>query len=176
MLILSWWPLQALHTSVQCFFFSIFFLTPLKHSQRTVYWKEIAVWSQELNRLITSSSAQPQVKGMEVLTWIGLPSFGGVVLNRWTLKINPGLFLLGLLDEGLPLSKLQQKLLYKLIWLARRCILFQWIKRRPATVNQWYGKIFKVLPMEHLSSVLKGNQRHFKKLWGHFLDPKILET
>ena len=86
------------------------------------------------------------------------------------IQIDPVLFLLNLSEEGLSLSTLQQKLLYKLLLLARRCILFQWIKPRPPTVNQWYGEIFKVLPMERVSSVLKGNESYFDKLWAPFLN------
>ncbi len=86
------------------------------------------------------------------------------------IQINPGLLLLNLPSDRLTLSHAQQRLLNKLLLLARRCILFQWIKPRPPTVNQWYGEIFKVLPMERLCSVLKGNERTFDKLWAPFLN------
>lgn len=84
--------------------------------------------------------------------------------------MDPGLFLLNLSEEGLSLTSLQRKLLYKLLLLARRCILFQWIKPRPPTVNQWYEEILKVLPMERVSSVFKGDESYFDKLWAPFLN------
>lgn len=66
-----------------------------------------------------------------------------------SIQLDPGLFLLNLLIRGLHMSGVQQKLLYKLLLLARRCILFRWIKPRPPSVNQWYGEIFKVMPMSY---------------------------
>lgn len=94
--------------------------------------------------------------------------FGKIFHNNIIMK--PGLFLLNIVNEGLSMPYMQEKLLFKLLLLARRCILFQWIKPRPPTANQWHGEIFKVIPMERLSAVLKGNESSFDRLWQPFLD------
>ena len=93
------------------------------------------------------------------------------IFNFWE-KVSQELclFLMNLSGEGLSLTSVQWKLLNKFLPLERRCILFQWIKPRPPTGNQCCGENFKVLTMERLSPVLKGNERVFDKLWLPFLN------
>lgn len=74
---------------------------------------------------------------------------------------DPGKYLLGLpskiagvLDPG------RSKLLNKLLLLARKCILFNWIQVKPPTITQWYNEVFRVLPMERLSAKLRGKTTH----------------
>ena len=90
---------------------------------------------------------------------------------NYNVTVEPGLFLLNILNEDLLMPNMWTKLLFKLLLLARRCILFQWIKPRPPTVNQWHDEIFKVMPMERLSTILKDNEYYFDRLWQPFLDP-----
>uniref|UniRef100_A0A3P9KC19 Reverse transcriptase domain-containing protein n=1 Tax=Oryzias latipes TaxID=8090 RepID=A0A3P9KC19_ORYLA len=87
-----------------------------------------------------------------------------------TIPLNPALFLLGVSVERPPLSGQEMVLLQKLLHLARRCILLQWIQGQPPSVTQWYREAFKVLPMERLSALLKGNSDAFYKLWKPLLD------
>lgn len=62
--------------------------------------------------------------------------------------------------------------------MARRCILLQWIKVQPPSVTQWYRETFKILPMERISALNKGNTIVFDKIWQPLLDylpPNITE-
>lgn len=93
----------------------------------------------------------------------------GKIFNN-NINMEPGLFLLNIVNEGLFMPYTQENLSFKLLLLARRCVLFQWIKPRPPTVNQWLGEIFKVIPMEWLSVGLNGNESSFDRLWQPFLD------
>ncbi len=81
------------------------------------------------------------------------------------IKRDPGFFILGLPFRHLTLTHLQLKLCDKLLPLARKCVLINWIKDLPPTATQWYKEIFRVLPHERISAVLKGNERHFTELW-----------
>ncbi|CAG5927161.1 unnamed protein product, partial [Menidia menidia] len=47
---------------------------------------------------------------------------------------------------------------------------------KPPTITQWYREIFRVLPHERLSAVLKGNEKHFIDMWSPVLSylPKEL--
>lgn len=82
----------------------------------------------------------------------------------------PGLFLLSLPDRTLPLNPSNVMLLQKLLLLARKCILFNWIMDKPPTVTQWYRETFKILPMERLSARSKGSEDIFTKIWKPLLD------
>ena len=73
---------------------------------------------------------------------------------------DPGQFLLGLPSKTGVLDPRRSKLLNKLLLLARKCILFNWIQD-----TQWYREIFRVLPMERLSAKLKGKDDIFLNLW-----------
>ena len=90
---------------------------------------------------------------------------------RKTTKVEPGLFLLNIpTRQQLSLSTGQQTLMVKLLLLARRCIIFQWIEGKPPTVREWYRETFKVFPMERLSATLKGNDNSFYNIWQPFID------
>ena len=86
------------------------------------------------------------------------------------IRLDPVLFLLCITTAQLPLPTGQLILLYKLLLLARRCILFQWIQEKPPSVTQLYRETFRVFPMERLSAVLKGNTNAFYDVWQPFLD------
>lgn len=64
----------------------------------------------------------------------------------------------------------QMMVLCKLLHVARRCILLQWIQVHPPSVTQWYREIFKILPMERVSALAKGNSNFFYKTWHPLLD------
>ncbi len=55
-----------------------------------------------------------------------------------TVTKDSGLFILGLHSKTLSLSRSDFRLCDKLLFLARRCILKQWISDKPPTVTQWY--------------------------------------
>ena len=77
----------------------------------------------------------------------------------------PGLFLLNLPDKNLSLNTSYYLLFKKLIFLARKCILFNWITDFPPTIAQWYREIFRVLPMERLCARAKNSLDMFNELW-----------
>ncbi len=77
----------------------------------------------------------------------------------------PGLFLLNLPDKNLSLNTFNDLLFKELIFLARKCLLFNWTMSNPPTVTQWYREIFRVLPMERLSARAKGSIGIFDKTW-----------
>jgi len=87
-----------------------------------------------------------------------------------TVKSEPVLLLLNLHLEQLSLSAGQLLLMGKLLLLAMRCDLFQWIEEKPPSVTQWYREIFKVFPLERLSGILRGNANLFYNVWQPFLD------
>lgn len=87
-----------------------------------------------------------------------------------TIQIDPGLFLMNIPMRQLPLTTTQMTLRQKLLFLARRCILLQWIKEKPPSVTQWHKETFQVFPMEHLSASLKGNDNVFYQIWQPFLN------
>ena len=45
-----------------------------------------------------------------------------------------------------------------------------WITDMPPTATLWYREIFRVLPHERISAVLKGNERSFTEMWCPLLD------
>lgn len=49
-------------------------------------------------------------------------------------------------------------------FLARKCILFNWITDHPPIVSQWYQEIFRGLPIERHCARAKGSQNSFKEL------------
>lgn len=57
------------------------------------------------------------------------------------------------------LTHLRYKLCDKLLLLARKCILINWIKAKPRSVTLWCRKIFS-----HSSTVLEGNEELFMKV------------
>uniref|UniRef100_A0A3Q3FRX3 Reverse transcriptase domain-containing protein n=1 Tax=Labrus bergylta TaxID=56723 RepID=A0A3Q3FRX3_9LABR len=101
--------------------------------------------------------------------WKNVAQELGLIFHR-TIKLEPALFLLNLPTQQFSLSTGQLVLMGKLLLLARRCILFQWIQEKPPSVTQWYRETFKVLPMEHLSAKLKGNNNLFYNIWQPFID------
>ncbi|MGH0124939.1 UNVERIFIED_CONTAM: hypothetical protein FKN15_020825 [Acipenser sinensis] len=86
------------------------------------------------------------------------------------LERDPWLFLLGLMSGTIGLTSGQLKLMTKLLFVARKCILINWIKDNPPTTNQWYTEMFKILPLERLSAVVKGDEESFLSIWHPFLD------
>lgn len=84
-------------------------------------------------------------------------------------KIFSGLFILGLPSKTLFLSKSNFKLCDKLLLLARRCILKQWISERPPSVKQWLHETYSVLPLERLTARVKGDDELFERSWSAFL-------
>lgn len=85
-------------------------------------------------------------------------------------KRDPGLFILGLPSKEVTLPYLHFKLCDKLLLLAIKCILINWIKNKPPTATLWYREIFRVLPHERISAVLKGDEMSFNKMWTPLLD------
>ena len=85
------------------------------------------------------------------------------------IPVDSMLFLFGCFERPV-VSPGQMTLLCKLLHIARRCILLQWIQVYPPSVTQWYRETFKVLPMERLSALAKGNSSHFYKTWQPLLD------
>lgn len=85
------------------------------------------------------------------------------------IPVVPTLFLLGY-SLGPNMLPGQMELLCKLLHMARRCILLQWIQVQPPSVTQWYRETFKVFPMERLSALAKGNSNTFYETWQPFLD------
>ena len=89
----------------------------------------------------------------------------------FSLKVrkDSGLFILSLPSKTLSLSRTDFKLCDKLLFLARRCILKQWISDKPPTVTQWYQEAYKVLPLERLTARMKGDDNWFEGTWWAFL-------
>lgn len=89
----------------------------------------------------------------------------------FSLKVrkDSGLFILSLPSKTLSLSRTDFKLCDKLLFLARRCILKQWISDKPPTVTQWYQEAYKVLPLERLTARMKGDDNWFEGTWSAFL-------
>lgn len=86
------------------------------------------------------------------------------------MRKDPGLFILGLPSSEVTLTHLKFKLCDKLLLLARKCILINWITDKPPTVTLWYREIFRVLPHERLSAVVKVNERSFNEMWAALLN------
>lgn len=86
------------------------------------------------------------------------------------IKKDPGVFLLGLPSRALHLTALHYKLLEKLLLVARKCILQNWIKTLPPSVTLWYREIFNILPHERIQAGVKGRDELFLKVWTPFLD------
>ena len=91
---------------------------------------------------------------------------------------DPGLFILGLPPKLGVLDPKRTKLLYKLLCVARKCILFNWIKEKPPSITQWYREIYRVFPMERLSAKLKDKEEDFLNIWQPLIDylPRDLAT
>ncbi len=58
----------------------------------------------------------------------------------------------------------------KLLLLARKCILIEWIHSRPPSLSLWYREIFRILPMERLTAVVRGDSAMFEEMWGPVLE------
>ena len=86
------------------------------------------------------------------------------------IKKDPGAFILGLPSKEINLTPLQFKLFDKLLLSARKCILINWIKDKPPTIQLWYREIFGVLPHERLYAVYRGNEATFQTTWGPMLE------
>uniref|UniRef100_A0A8P4KRJ8 Reverse transcriptase domain-containing protein n=1 Tax=Dicentrarchus labrax TaxID=13489 RepID=A0A8P4KRJ8_DICLA len=95
-----------------------------------------------------------------------------VVSGIFKVKIekDPGVFLLGLPSRDLHLTASHCKLFEKLLLVARKCILKNWIKVFPPSVTLWYREVFNILPHERLQAVVKGKDELFLKIWTPFLD------
>lgn len=70
---------------------------------------------------------------------------------------NPGFFLLGLPAKGIALSANQFLLCDRL--------LIEWIHSRPPLLSFWYQEIFRTLPMERLTAVVRGDRTMFEQIW-----------
>lgn len=94
-----------------------------------------------------------------------------VVSGIFKIKIKKGrgVFLLGLPSRDLHLTASHYKLFKKLLLVARKCILQNWIKTLPPCVTLWYKEIFNILPHERLQAVVKGKDELFLKVWTPFL-------
>ncbi|CAI5665769.1 unnamed protein product [Oreochromis niloticus] len=92
----------------------------------------------------------------------------GIFKSR--IQRDPAQYLLGLPISNKFPDKNKHILLCKLLFLARKCILFNWINEKPPTITQWYKEIFRVLPMERLSAKLSGNDDIFWDIWRPLLD------
>ena len=99
-------------------------------------------------------------------------------IMKCTICKDPGQYLLGLPSTSGVLDPTRAKLLNKLLCVARKCILFNWIQEKPPSVTQWYREIYKVLPMERLSAKLKDRENYFMKVWQPLIDylPRDLST
>ena len=91
-------------------------------------------------------------------------------IMKTTICKDPGQFLLGLPSKLGVLDPRRAKLLNKLLCLARKCILFNWIQEKPPSVTQWYREIYRVLPMERLTAKLKGRDDNFIRVWRPLID------
>ena len=87
-----------------------------------------------------------------------------------SIEMTPGLFLLSLPERNTSLNTSNVLLLQKLLVLARRCILLNWVSEKPPTVTQWYREIFRILPMEKLNAKLKNDEQLYVDTWKPFLD------
>lgn len=89
---------------------------------------------------------------------------------HFEIKKDPCVFLVGLPSRVFQLSASRYTLLEKLLFIARKCILHNWIKESPPTVTLWYREIFNTLPHERLQALTKGRDGKFLKIWSPFLD------
>lgn len=55
-------------------------------------------------------------------------------------------------------------------FLARKCILLEWMKETPPTVTLCYREIFGLLPHERMSAALTDDVEPFLKIWKPVLD------
>ncbi|XP_059927376.1 LINE-1 retrotransposable element ORF2 protein [Gadus macrocephalus] len=53
--------------------------------------------------------------------------------------------------------------------LARRLILFNWIKAAPPTHKRWVEEVMAHLKLEHLRFTLQGNTKRYSKVWQPFI-------
>ncbi len=83
---------------------------------------------------------------------------------------DPVFFLLGLPAKDIALTANQFLLCDKLLLLARKCILIEWIHSRPPSLSLWYREIFRILPMERLTAVVRGDSAMFEEMWGPVLE------
>lgn len=72
------------------------------------------------------------------------------------IKKDPGVFLLGLPSRDLQLTASHHKLFKKLLLVARKCILKNWIKTLTPSVTLSYREVFYILPHERLQAVVNG--------------------
>ncbi len=103
----------------------------------------------------------------KVLGWGGTED-GGHFLNK--LYQGPWCFLLGLPAKDIALTANRFLLCDKLLLLARKCILIEWIHSRPPSLSLWYGEIFRILPMERLTAVVRGDSAMFEEMWGPVME------
>lgn len=82
---------------------------------------------------------------------------------------DPGYFLLGLPSNEVKLNHLQRKLCDKLLLVARKCFLINWVKDKPPSVTLWYRELFKVIPHERTAAILGGNEGLFLNVWSPLL-------
>lgn len=86
------------------------------------------------------------------------------------IKKDPGVFLFGFPSRDLHLTASHYKLFEKLLLVARKCILKNWIKTLPPSVTLWYTEVFYILPRERLQAVVKGKDELFLKILMPFLN------
>lgn len=58
----------------------------------------------------------------------------------------------------------------KLLLLARKCIMIMWIHAKPPSLSLWFREIFKVLSMERLTAVVRGDCTKFNQIWRPVID------
>lgn len=93
----------------------------------------------------------------------------GSIFNT-TFNKDPGYFVVGLPPKDTALNANGFLLCDKLLLLARKCILNMWISSKPPSLTLWYREIFRVLPMERLTAVVRGNSNMFIRTWRPVLD------
>ena len=67
------------------------------------------------------------------------------------------------------LSTSQRKAIAFSSLLARRLILFNWIKAIPPSHKRWTEEVMAHLKLEHLRFTLQGNTKKFSKVWQPFI-------
>ena len=85
-------------------------------------------------------------------------------LTGVSIPLDPIHYILGA-DINIILSKSTQSLLRALLYAARLSILHKWVEDSPPTVLLWFEKVFRLMPLERLSYVLRGNLEDFVEVW-----------
>ena len=80
------------------------------------------------------------------------------------IPLNPLYYVLGA-DINAVQTKGNRHLINVLLYAARLSVLAKWIDDNPPDTLQWLEKVLRLVPLERLSCVLRGNLAEFEEIW-----------